>query len=239
MATDDWKSTARRLGLIESRTGNEQEGKPSLLSNRVHLDRIDKGSRGLTAYDPRLSDFTRLALRLREEGMVVYGFGEQKAVKAFCNACNRFIYVENLVEASAKIGAAGDASAISATKKQPPSRALKNIAKAIEDSDDDGWAHLSGIGGRILGAKLDFNAQSYGCPNLSTLMERSGGFEVRKDQGTVYIRRKAAKRRAVPVDQARVSRSTKVRGHPHQSYWSIWSSLAETTTCTRPARFVV
>ena len=48
------------------------------------------------------SDFTRLAQRLREEGMVVYGFGEQKAVKAFRNACNRFIYVENLVEASAR-----------------------------------------------------------------------------------------------------------------------------------------
>ena len=63
--------------------------------------------------------------------MVVYGFGEQKAVKAFRNACNLFIYVENLVEASAKMGAAGDASATSATKKQPPSRAVKIIANLL------------------------------------------------------------------------------------------------------------
>ena len=143
------------------------------------------------------SDFTRLAQRLREEGMVVYGFGEQKAVKAFRNACNRFIYVENLVEASTEESDAGGPSAVSATKKQPPSRAVKIIAKAIEDSDDDGWANLSGVGSRILGAKPDFDARSYGCPNLSTLVERSGGFEVRKDQGAVYIRRKAAKRRAL------------------------------------------
>ena len=45
------------------------------------------------------SDFTRLAQRLREEGLEVYGFGERKAVEAFRNACNRFIYVENLLEA--------------------------------------------------------------------------------------------------------------------------------------------
>ena len=130
--------------------------------------------------------------------MVVYGFGEQKAVNAFCNACNRFIYVENLVEAPDEKGATGNASPTSATKNQPPSQAVKIIAKAIEDSDDDGWAHLSGVGSRILSAKPDFDARSYGCPNLSTLIERSGGFEVRKDQGTAYIRRRAA-----PADQAR------------------------------------
>ena len=44
------------------------------------------------------SDFTRLAQRLREEGLVVYGFGSAKAVEEFRNACNRFIYVENLLE---------------------------------------------------------------------------------------------------------------------------------------------
>ena len=80
---------------------------------------------------------------------------------------------------------------------------MKFIAKAIEDSDDDGWANLSGVGSRILGAKPDFDARSYGCPNLSTLVEKSGGFEIRKDHGAVYIRRKAAKHRASPADQAR------------------------------------
>ena len=113
--------------------------------------------------------------------MVVYEFGEQKSVKAFRNACNSFIYVKNLVEPSVEKGAAGDASAGATTHKQQPSRAVKIIAKAIEDSDDDGWANLTGISSRILGAKPDFDARNYGYPNLSTLVERSGSFEVRKD----------------------------------------------------------
>ena len=149
------------------------------------------------------SDLTRLAQRLREEGFVVYGFGEQKAVKAFRNACNRFIYLENLVDASVEERDVGDASASSATGKQPPTRAVKIIAKAIEDSDDDGWVNLAGVGSRILGAKPDFDARSYGCPNLSMLVEKSRAFEIRMDQGAVYIRRKVAKRQAAPADQAR------------------------------------
>ena len=54
--------------------------------------------------------------------------------------------------------------------------------------------NLSGVGSRILSAKPDFDARSYDCPNLSTLVERSGGFEVRKDRGAIHIRRKAAPR---------------------------------------------
>ena len=75
------------------------------------------------------SDFTRLAQRLREEGLEVYGFGERKAVEAFRNACNRFIYVENLLEAETdeKKGAAAPAGA-AAPKKDPPSKARKIIA---------------------------------------------------------------------------------------------------------------
>lgn len=65
------------------------------------------------------------------------------------------------------------------------------------DPDDDGWATVSGIGSRILGAAPDFDVGSYGCRNLVTLVEKSGGFEVdKKPGGSVRIRRKPAGRKA-------------------------------------------
>ena len=81
---------------------------------------------------------------------------------------------------------------------------MKIIAKAIEDSDDDGWVHLGGVGSRIQGAAPDFDPRTYGCPNLSTLVEKSCGFEVRKGPGNaVHIRRKAARRKAAATDSER------------------------------------
>ena len=130
------------------------------------------------------SDFTRLAQRLREEGLEVYGFGERKAVEAFRNACNRFIYVENLLDADPeeKKGGATPARA-AAQKKDPPSKARKIIADAIGEPDADGWENLSSVGSRIQGVHPDFDPRSYGCANLSRLVEKSGGFDIRKDRG--------------------------------------------------------
>ena len=142
------------------------------------------------------SDFTRLAQRLREDGLVVYGFGERKTPEAFRSACNRFIYVDNLTEAGAEKANGGAAAATPAAKKESPSKAVKIIAKAIEDSDDDGWSNLGNVGSRILGAAPDFDPRTYGCPNLSTLVTKSGGFEIRKDPGNaVHIRRKVSGRK--------------------------------------------
>ena len=138
------------------------------------------------------SDFTRLAQRLREEGLVVYGFGERKSVEAFRNACTRFIYVENLLEAEpeGKRGGAEPARA-AVRRKDPPGKAQKIIADAIGEPDADGWENLGSVGQRIQGAHPDFDPRSYGCANLSTLVERAGGFDVRKEPNAVLVRRKA------------------------------------------------
>ena len=142
------------------------------------------------------SDFTRLAQRLREEGLEVYGFGERKAVEAFRNACNRFIYVENLLEAEPeeKKGGAAPTRAV-AQKKDPPSKARKIIAGAIGEADADGWENLASVGQRIQGAHPDFDPRSYGCANLSTLVEKSGGFDIRKGSDGVHVRRKVGGRK--------------------------------------------
>ena len=125
--------------------------------------------------------------------------GERKTPEAFRSACNRFIYVDNLMEDGAD-KENGEAVSPAAAKKEPPSKAVKIIARAIkdsDDSDDDGWVNLRVVGSRITGAAPDFNARTYGCPNLSTLVAKSGGFETRKEQGAaIHIRRKEAGREA-------------------------------------------
>ena len=196
----NWDKAIQSLAILQHQQRNNTTGK-NAADIALVIDAMDLMSKGnldgvcLVSSD---SDFTRLAQRLREEGLTVYGFGERKTPEAFRNACSRFIYLENVMEAGTEKGD-GAAASGKPSAKEPPTRAVKLIAKAIEDADEDGWANLGSIGSRIQAAAPDFDSRTYGCPNLSTLVEKSGGFEVRKEPGKgVHIRRKAAKRKAVP-----------------------------------------
>ena len=187
-----WNGAIQSLAILQHQQRNNTTGK-NAADIALVIDAMDLMHKGkldgfcLVSSD---SDFTRLAQRLREDGLVVYGFGERKTPEAFRNACNRFIYAENLVgEEADKSGRAGEAGP---DRKESPKKAVGIIARAIEDADDDGWAHLGNVGNRIQGASPDFDPRTYGCPNLSTLVARSGAFEVRKDPGNaIYVRRKA------------------------------------------------
>ncbi|HLS19174.1 MAG TPA: NYN domain-containing protein [Paracoccaceae bacterium] len=145
------------------------------------------------------SDFTRLAQRLRENGKTVFGFGERKTPEAFRNACDRFIYLENLGDSAieareapgsdAPAGAAdtGDPSAPSAPvseKKEPPSKAAPLILRAMTDlEDEDGWAMLAAIGNRLLNLAPDFDPRNYGLSKLSDVVRKAGAFEIEKVNG--------------------------------------------------------
>ena len=191
-----WDAQVRSLAILQHQQRSNTTGK-NAADIALVIDAMDLMHKGkldgfcLVSSD---SDFTRLAQRLREDGLQVYGFGERKTPEAFRNACNRFIYVENLIETEPEKGSAATVPA--PEKKESPNKAVKIIAKSIEDSDDDGWAHLGTVGSRILGAAPDFDPRTYGCPNLSTLVTKSGGFEIRKGPGSaIHIRRKAPARR--------------------------------------------
>ena len=194
-----WDEAIQALAILQHQQRSNTTGK-NASDIALVIDAMDLMHKGrldgfcLISSD---SDFTRLAQRLREEGLAVYGFGEQKTPEAFRNACTRFIYVENLLEAEPEEKKSGPASVkAGARKKKAPGNAVKIIARAIGDPDDDGWAHLSGVGSRILGAQPDFDPRSYGCRNLIALVEQSGGFEIRKGQsGAVHIRRKVSSRK--------------------------------------------
>ena len=129
------------------------------------------------------SDFTRLASRLREEGADVYGFGTQKTPESFRQACTRFIYTENLTGRGG--GADNDETVPRPVAEKKPSDAVRLIAAAIADMDEDGdgWVNIGGIGNRLRNAYPDFDQRTYGHAKLSELIRATGRFDVEAAAG--------------------------------------------------------
>lgn len=144
------------------------------------------------------SDFTRLASRIREQGLHVYGFGEQKTPESLRKACHRFIYVENLgapIEALEPASGTEPVSPSIPPKSVPsPSKARPLILKAITQLDvEGGWVFLGAVGSQLSKLAPDFDPRSYGHSKLSSLVEKAGTFEVQtRENGGVYIRVKPA-----------------------------------------------
>ena len=115
------------------------------------------------------SDFTRLAARIREDGLIVYGFGERKTPKPFVAACDTFIYVENL--------AAESAQTRPALKRDPKLDRL--LAEAVEvASGDDGWAPLRTVGSNLSRLASDFDSRNWGYSKLKELIEAHPDYQV-------------------------------------------------------------
>lgn len=141
------------------------------------------------------SDFTRLASRIREHGLRVYGFGERKSPESYRNACHRFIYLDII---SPSIEEDQVEPAHSPTTRKPPSKARPLIKKAIELLDPEGgWVALGGVGSQMQKLMPDFDTRSYGCTKLSTLVEKAGGFEVdRRENAGTWVRIKPTSSRS-------------------------------------------
>jgi uncharacterized LabA/DUF88 family protein len=139
------------------------------------------------------SDFTRLAARIREQGVDVFGFGEQKTPESFRQACRRFVYTENLLP-----GAAADEQD-SAPKKslQPPSAATPIIRKTIAQMESEvGWVPLGAVGTQLANLASDFDPRTYGFRKLSDLVRKTNAFEIEHPKGgTLRIREKPSSRK--------------------------------------------
>ena len=131
------------------------------------------------------SDFTRLAARIRESGLTVYGFGERKTPKPFVAACDKFIYIENLSYAEGATQPAGEPLArttrASAAQLKADTALVNRLRNAIEAaSDEDGWAPLGSVGQIITNQSPDFDSRTYGYAKLSDLMGATTLFELER-----------------------------------------------------------
>ncbi len=126
------------------------------------------------------SDFTRLASRIREQGIDVFGFGEQKTPESFRQACRRFIYTENLLPAPANENEPAQAQ----KSLQPPSAATPIIKKVIAQIEsEDGWVSLGAVGTQLANLASDFDPRTYGFRKLSDLVRKTNSFDIEQQQG--------------------------------------------------------
>jgi hypothetical protein len=134
------------------------------------------------------SDFTRLASRIREQGLDVIGIGEAKAPVSLRNVCNRFVLIENIVEEPAA-SPRGKAEAPS-TAKLPPKEATDLILRAMEKIEqEDEWYTLGQIGQFITADSPDFDTRTYGKRKLSDLVRELKRFETKRVGNQLHIRR--------------------------------------------------
>lgn len=136
------------------------------------------------------SDFTPLVLRILENGLPVYGFGERKTPKPFVDACSPFIYTENLVEIQEKVvdKKAPDKENKAALRRD--AGLVKLLRNAVEQtSGDDDWANLSRVGAYVSN-NSSFSAINYGYKRLSDLIRASDLFEIqmRHNDSAMYIK---------------------------------------------------
>lgn len=143
------------------------------------------------------SDFTRLAARIREQGIDVYGFGEQKTPESFRQACRRFIYTENLLPAPPVDRAGGQLPAQTTKALQPPSKATPIIRKVIEQMEsEDGWVSLGAVGTQLQNLASDFDSRTFGFRKLSDLVRGTGAFDIDRPEGgspRIRLKRTATK----------------------------------------------
>ncbi len=143
------------------------------------------------------SDFTKLASRIRESGLVVYGFGEKKTPEPFVSACDKFIYTEVLISKE------DDSQSIkrkSTNKLKQDAKLVHLLRNAVEaSSDDSGWAHLASVGSNIANQAPDFDPRNYGYKKLGEMVAATKVFEVEERQvadgqsKSIYIKDKRKK----------------------------------------------
>jgi len=114
------------------------------------------------------SDFTKLASRIREAGLIVYGFGEKKTPKAFVSACDKFIFTEVL---RSKDDHSEKIRRETTSELKKDTKLVNLLRNAVEaSSDDSGWAHLASVGSNIAKQAPEFDPRNYGYKKLGELV---------------------------------------------------------------------
>lgn len=158
------------------------------------------------------SDFTRLAIRLREAGMKVIGIGEKKTPNPFIVACDKFIYLEILKEQTTTTDNSPEKNKASNNKKptllKVDNKTLNLISNSINDvADENGWAFMGDVGSMIIKKKPDFDPRNFGFSKLTPMLKSlKKHYEVderetdRSNTKLVYIRNKPNGKKKVNIE---------------------------------------
>lgn len=122
------------------------------------------------------SDFTRIAMRIRESGLIVYGFGEKKTPTPFVAACDKFIYTEILSGRDDEVSTSAPTPVRDLDKDKRLGQLLRSAVEAA--SDDTGWANLGPVGSHIAKQSPDFDPRNYGFRKLRELIAASKHFDL-------------------------------------------------------------
>jgi uncharacterized LabA/DUF88 family protein len=182
-----WAQTVREYGLVAHQETANTKGKNASdiglvidAMDILHTARFDGFV--LVSSD---SDFTALANRIREQGLEVIGIGERKTPESLRNVCNRFVFIENLIEEPATSNNGTGTSG----SKLPAKTAVPLIVAAMDKIEQDGdWYSLSALGKHIMSANSDFDTRTYGYKKLSDLVRNLKQFEIRKVEKTLAVR---------------------------------------------------
>ena len=192
-----WKEVLHRMAIQPIQQFSYTTGKNSTDASLI-IDAMDVLHTGavdgfcLVSSD---SDFTRLATRIREAGLVVYGFGERKTPEPFVAACDKFIYTE-ILRAEPEEAKPGQEPVAELPKLKP---ILLNALTATVR--EDGWTTLAALGGQITRSNPSFDPPNYGVSKLGELIrQRAAYLEVRElksgegdsVQTQLHVRRKAS-----------------------------------------------
>lgn len=204
-----WKDTLHRMAIQPMQQFSYTSGKNTTDSSLI-IDAMDLLHGGrldgfcLVSSD---SDFTRLANRIREAGLAVYGFGERKTPEAFVAACDRFVYTEILRPP------APEAAKALPDEAHPPAPALAPMVRqaVTAAARDDGWASLSSVGSFLLKTNPSFDPRNYGCQKLGELMRLQKYLAIRQSAAAegggahlhVRIKKNGAAQARVPARPAK------------------------------------
>lgn len=168
-----WKNVLHELAIQPMQQFSYTQGKNSTDSALIidAMDLLHSGNLNGFCLVSSDSDFTRLATRLREAGLVVYGFGERKTPRPFVAACDKFIYSDILRPSKS----AEDKNVSEAEPLKPMIRTAVTAA-----AQDDGWAHLSVVGSMLVKNSPSFDPRNYGCQKLGELVRKQAYLKIKE-----------------------------------------------------------
>jgi uncharacterized LabA/DUF88 family protein len=203
-ALKGWERILHKYGIEPQQQFDMTKGK-NATDMKMTIDAMDLLFRGnITGFGIMSSDsdFMPLAMRIRQEGLPVYGFGSAKTPEAFKQACTRFIDVDALIQVDKRNRGGTKSDVTTSAKAESPSDASDSSGKVDDEllnllidayqatkRDAEGYASLSEVG-KIAGNRSSFDVRNYGFARLSEMFESVPNFQTKRDEhGHLFVKR--------------------------------------------------